>query len=365
MFLPTWLPAGFRESGSSLTTENYAPVTGRPHSPRIELGFTNHPGPLGRVYGGRPVVAIQGRHGRIESGPRRRISVYWKPDNVHILSVTGYRVPAATVLTIAKNVWFNPPGLLPLPISAGRVVGRRTAIEMARQASGLGAAHAVARLSSWAEVAALLEAARSGSDLRSVPGAFATERWQPVWAVLVSDGVTATVVVIDAITGRPVVTIPTSGRPAWFSALTDRGRTAPRRCQGGSHSRLPFGVLTRNEETFVASSANLGTSHATTSFRLKLTTVRAMNKADSGIYGGCVQQSCSISELIWVVITTVRADPGTTVECVPASYPPVYRPSRVKQYFDVSVLGNVGTYCRNLPGPIVRLKDLAPPLGPP
>jgi hypothetical protein len=47
------------------------------------------------------------------------------------------------------------------------------------------------------------------------------------------------------------------------------------------------------------------------------------------MYGGCVQQNCSIGELVWVTITTDRARPGHTLQCLPpsASVPPGYRPS--------------------------------------
>jgi hypothetical protein len=378
LLLPTWLPAGFHKSavtqaGSAMPTENYTLASDRPDPPRIELGFANYSGPFASFTGPasrHKLVAIQGHRGRLDSGPPtvRFISVYWKPDKVHLLSVTGYKLSAATVVTVANNIWFDPPGLVSLPVSAGHIVSRRVAINVAQRASDLAAAHTSAKLSSWAEVAALLQAGHAGNDVSQVPGAFATERWQPVWTVLVSDGLTgdAVVVVIDAVTGQPVVTAPTTPHPAWFRALTDRSRTVARRCQGGSRARLPFGVLTRNEESFVVSASQLsaGVSHASTSVRLKLTTVPAINSADAGLYGGCVEQSCSISELVWVVITTVRADPGTTVDCLPgsASYPAGYRPTRVTEYFAVSVPGNAGIYCHKLPAPITRLKDLAPPL---
>jgi len=376
--LPTWLPVGFRKSavtqaGSAMPTENYTPPGKGPDRPRIQLGFADYPGPFSRFSGGRArhrYVAIQGHLGRLESGSptARLISVYWKPDRMHLLSVTGYKVSAASVVTVAKNIWFDPPGLVPLPVNAGPVVSRSIAIDMAQNASDLASGRAIAKLSSWSEVAELLVAEHAGDDLRNVPGAFTTQRWQPVWTVLVSDIGTgaAAVVVIDASTGQPIVTAPSSAHPPWFAALTDRSQTTARRCQGGSRARLPFGVLTRDEESFVASTPRFARnlSHAFTSVRLKLSTVPAVNSADSGIYSGCVQQSCSIKELVWVVITTVRADPGTTVSCQPQSstYPSDYRPSEVKEYYGVAVPGSVGIYCATLPAPIMDLQDLAPPL---
>jgi hypothetical protein len=378
--LPTWLPSGFRRSaatqaGLAMPTENYTLATRRPNPPRIEVGFANDPRPFARFTGGRPArdyPTIEGHRGRLEAGPptAQLVSVYWKPDSVHLLEVTGYKVSASEVVTVAKNVWFDPPGLVPLPVSPGRIVSKRAAIGMARRAIDFGTGHSIAKLSSWAEVAAVLLAGHAQADLNSVPGAFASERWQPIWTVLVtaSGGATA-VVLINAASGQPVVTVPTDGHPAWFSALTDRSRTVVRRCQGGSRARLPFGVLTRNEEAFVVRSAATrpipGAGHARTTVRLKLTTLPAMNRAASGIYGGCIQQSCSIEELVWVIITTVRANPGSTVACLPgwADSAPGYRPRQVKQYFWVSVPGNYGIYCRRLPAPILRLRDLSPPLG--
>jgi hypothetical protein len=377
--LPTWLPAGFRRSaatqaGLAMPTENYTLATSRPNPPRIEVGFANDPRPFARFTGRRPASkypTIEGHRGRLQYGPAtaRLISVYWKPDGLHLLNVTGYRVPAAEVVTVAKNVWFDPPGLVRLPVSPGRVVTKRAAISMAESAIDFAAEHSIAKLTSWAEVAAMLQAGHAAADLSSVPGAFASERWQAIWTVLLTDttgGATA-VVLINAATGQPVVTVPAARQPAWFSALTDRSRIAVHRCQGGSLARLPFGVLTRNEEAFAVTSGAphpiSGAEHARATIQLKLTTVPALNRVASGIYGGCVQQSCSIEELVWVIVTTVRANPGSTVACLPswADSAPGYRPSQVKQYFWVSVPGNYGVYCRRLPASIMRLTDLSPP----
>ena len=378
--LPTWLPTGFRRSaatqpGLAAPTENYTLATSRPNPPRIEVGFANDARPFATFTGGRPArnyPTIEGHRGRLEAGPpaARVISVYWKPDRVHLLRVTGYKVPAAEVVTVAKNVWFDPPGLVPLPVSPGPIVSKRAAIAMAQRGINFAIAHEVAKLTSLTEVAAMLEADHSAADLHKVPGAFASERWQPVWTVLVTDARSAAtaVVLINAATGQPVVTVPVKGHPAWFSALTDRSQTTAHRCQGGSRAKLPFGVLTRDEEGFVVGSGVrhpiLGAGNAQTTTQFKLTTVPAMNKAASGIYGGCAQQNCSIEELVWVIVKKVRANPGSTVDCLPtwADSAPGYRPSHVSKYFWVSVPGNYGIYCKKLPTPIMQLKDLSPPL---
>jgi hypothetical protein len=380
--LPTWLPAGFRhaaatQTGLAMPTENYTLATKRRNPPRIEVGFANDPRPFAAFTGGRPARAypsIEGHRGRLESGPptARLISVYWKPDGMHLLNVTGYKVPAAEVVTVAKNVWFDPPGLVPLPVSPGRIVSKGAAISMATSAIDVSTTRSVAKLTSWAEVAAMLQAGRVAADLSSVPGASASERWQPIWAVLLTDtaGDATAVVLLNAATGQSVLTAPATGHPAWFSALTDRSQTAVHRCQGGSLAKLPFGVLTRDEEAFVVTAGAQhpipGAQDARATMQLKLTTVPAMSKAATGINGGCVQQSCSLEELIWVIVTTVRANPGSTLACLPswADSAPGYRPSQVRQYFWVSVPGNYGIYCKRLPAPIMRLRDLSPPLSP-
>jgi len=379
--LPTWLPTGFRraavtQAGLAAPTENYTLATKGPNPPRIEVGFANDPRPFATFAGGRPArnyPTIEGHRGRLEAGPpaAREISVYWKPDRVHLLRVTGYKVAAAEVVTVAKNVWFDPPGLVPLPVSPGRIVSKSAAIAMAQSAIDFAIGHSIAKLTSWAEVAAMLKAGHAAADLLKVPGAFASERWQPVWTVFVTDAGSATtaVVLVNAATGQPVVTVLVKGHPAWFSALTDRSQTTAHRCQGGSRAKLPFGVLTRDEEAFVVGSGAQnpipGAGNAQTTTQVKLTTVPAMNKAAAGIYGGCAQQNCSIEELVWVIVKKVRANPGSTVTCLPgwADSAPGYRPSHVSQYFWVSVPGNYGVYCKKLPTPIIQLKDLSPPLG--
>ncbi len=374
LLLPTWLPPGFRmaadtQVGSAAPTENYTLASRRPHPPRIELSFASYSGSLARYPGSRRElrgqVYIQGYRGRLAARRSRSVSAYWKPDNVHLISVTGYKLPVSAVIAVARNVWFDPPGLQLLPLSPGLVVGRLAAIGAARRVTGEVASRSAAKLTSWAEVVALLETAHAEGEIASVPGATVPGRWQPVWVVFLADR--AVLVVVNAATGRPVVTTPVHGRPAWFGVLTDRSRTSASHCQGGSSSRLPFGVLTRDEEGYIVRAQPAepvdSSGHASSSVMLKLTTVPAMNSADPGLYGGCVDQGCSINELVWVVVTTVRASPGTTVACLPP-FAPVrrgYRPSQVRQYYGVAVFGNVGIYCDELPAPIRRLRDLAPP----
>ena len=103
----------------------------------------------------------------------------------------------------------------------------------------------------------------------------------------------AVLVVIDAASGRPEAVAGAGTRPAWFAALTDRDPAAAHGCPGGSTARLPLGVLTRDEQAYTVGRHPVpGTGQAHTSVDLILSTVRAVNHADPGLYGGCVQQDC-------------------------------------------------------------------------
>lgn len=371
LVLPTWLPLGFRLSngpqvGVVNPTETYVRASNVPDEPRIELGFANYGGLLSRFSDRAPhqaSVTIDGHPGRLDTGASKLVRTYWKPDRVHLLSVTGYRIPVSVVMAVARNIWFDPPGKVQLPLRPGHIVSRRAAVRAARRLAGRAGrspgSRAVAKLTSWAEVVALLQTAHSAQAVAGIQGAAVPARWQSAWVVR-TGGVSA---IVNASTGRPVATVRGQPSQAWFTALTDRSRTSAS-CQGGSRARLPFGILTRDEESYVVQAYPApASSHASTSISLKLTTVPAMNTADPGIDGGCVGQNCLVKELVWVAITTVRAPPGTTIPCLPSStsVPHGYQLSQVRLYYGVAVPGNLGIFCRKLPGPIKALTDLAPP----
>ncbi len=137
LLLPTWLPADFRQApstqaGSAIPTENFTLATGRSDPPGVALGVSRYEGRLGasgtQVSGAQ--VKIQGHDGLLEIGSRARISAYWTPDGAHLLSVTGFRLSASTVVAVARNVWFDPPGLVPLPVGPGRIVSKAAAAEL-------------------------------------------------------------------------------------------------------------------------------------------------------------------------------------------------------------------------------------------
>jgi len=357
---PGWLPGGFRllagsQSSSSLPDSTYTEASKHQDPPRIEFGTFIQAAPLTAAVGGRPdgkPVEVQGHGGFLESGPPgpQFIGVYWKPAKKYVVSVVGYQVSAATVLKVARTAAFTPPGLVRLPVQAGRIVSRQTAIKVAEQAKGGASRSAVAKLSSWTEVQAL--AAHTGRAPAG-PGVLSSSPWLPVWAVRLAGS--SSVEIVGARSGQAEAQV--SDRGSWFTALTDRSAAGARDCPGGSTALVPFGVLTRDEQTFLSGRP------ATGSVRLVLSTVPAVNKADNGLYGGCIQVNCSVDQLVWVTITVVRAAPGKTVACLPGdiSVPAGYKPRGVKEYYSVSVPDNASVGCKPPPAALSGLKDLAPP----
>jgi hypothetical protein len=365
----TWLPPGYRlqpgtQSASSLPQATYAKVTRQPDPPRIMLGSAGQV-PLAAAAGGFSKVVpavIQGHRALVASGQPapQLVGVYWKPSARYVISVVGYKVPRSVVLRVAQHVSFIAPGVVALPVTPGKIVTRQAAITAAERATGGRWRHATAKLSSWAEIAAM--ATRTQPAFPGAPQGLTRSPWRPVWAVqLTGSKARPEVVVVDGASGQAEFTIHLPG--SWFGALTDRDLSSERQCPGGSSALVPFGVLTRNEAEYGAYPA--ATPGAKTSAQLVLSTVPAVNSADKALYGGCVQQSCSIDQLVWVTITTVRADPGKTVACLPGgvSVPPGYKPARVKQYYSVQVADNVGIGCGGVPESLRALKDLAPPAG--
>jgi hypothetical protein len=279
---------------------------------------------------------------------------------------------ASPCTTTVHGVTVNSKGsVVQLPINPGRIVSRADAISTARRTVASMTKIApegdeVAKLTSWTEVNLLWRPIDPGfSEEIFGPG---PGTWTPIWAVTLStppdDAVGEPIqvwylVAIDAATGTVRLETPI-GNPAWFSALSDRDPTL-KGCLGGSTARLPFGVLTRDEEAYVV---HPGHGPGTKAI-LTLTTVLALNRADPGLYGGCVSENCSHDDLVWLTIVVYTAAPGHTLACLPpsASYPPGYRPKQVKEYYTVSVVGNGEIGCGKLPSALANLKDLAPPAG--
>ncbi len=267
-----------------------------------------------------------------------------------------------TVHGVAATHGSLRPGIISLPSTPGRIVTRKAALTAAEQVTGLRTARASVKLSSWTEIEALATA--RGHQVPAAPRVLSDSPWRPDWAVLLTSSAhRSQVVVVDAASGLAEFSIAVNGRPAWFSELTDRDpASAIQRCPGGSTALVPFGVLTRDEQSYLTDPPR-ATAHATASIRFVLSTVPAVNKADTGLYGGCVTTNCSIRQLVWVTIEIVRARPGKTVACLPGaiSVPAGYKAKQVKQYFTVGVPDNYGVGCGPLPASLERLKNLAPP----
>jgi hypothetical protein len=95
-----------------------------------------------------------------------------------------------------------------------------------------------------------------------------------------------------------------------------------------------------------------------------LSTVPAVNRADPGMFGGCVQQDCALDQLVWVDIMSTSAAAGHRLTCPPpsVSVPPGFRYKKVQQIFTVNVPDNSEVGCGPVPAPFRKLIDLAPAL---
>jgi hypothetical protein len=375
---PGFLPAGFH-----LTTGNpadlgpvgvaYSSAKPRANGPRVEINVTRYLGPLNASVGGRgngTTVRIQGRRGLLESGPPGPafigafINAYWKPRPSELVSVTGFRLTKSTVLHVAQFVHATPAGVIPLPISPRTIINRAAAIRTARNAIPLRSAHTAAKLSSWTEVLALIQTSDYRNLTFRVPAVLKATPWRPIWTVMVTGRAGLPyLVVIDAGSGRSELVTREADHANWFGALTDRDPTLQDGCPGGSTSRLPFGVLTRDEELYTLR----GLRHLPhNTVIVKLTTVPALNRAAPGLYGGCIMQSCVLDELVWPDIEVSHAPPGRSLPCPPpgAMSPGGGSHKRTKQYFSIDVPKNDQGGCGPLPRWVSRLKDLAPPSRP-
>ena len=386
-----WLPAGFQLTGGGPPPPDATPgatyVATGPGTdpPRVQLRFSYSPGALSPVDGGRSEatpVDVQGHPGLLESGPPSALftGLYWKPTAGVLVSTVGYRLPSSIVVHVAQHVRMTAPGEVALPPTSGPVVARSDAIAAARRAASIVGGTVASKLSSWTEVTTLLHAGDEGTGPAATAFTSVGAPWAPVWAVLFSPlrspgpgsadrpgpaAAATQLVVVDAASGQARVTTATGAGTSWFAALTDRDPELGG-CPGGSTARLPFGVLTRDEEAYAVRTAVIpGTPGETTSVILKLTTVPTLARADPGLYGGCVQLDCSLPELVWPSIVIVHAPAGRTVACLPpdASVPPGYRPRQVTQYVRIGVTGGGAgeIACGPLPAWVDQLKDLSPP----
>jgi len=362
-----WLPSGFRH-GRNASYKAALPsmmYTSKGHDgARIELSVELHSAALHPAdAAGRSVVRpviVDGKPGYVGTGKPdpRFIGVYWKLASRYLLSVIGYKVPESEVLRVARHIRFTPPVTTSLPVDPGTVVTRNDAVAAAMRSASGKSRVATAKLTSWTEASTLLSA-HTGRTAPSAPDPLRARPWRPVWAVLLSAAGERSLVVVDGGTGN-TVTVLDPGPPGWYVAMTDRAGAG---CPGGSSARLPFGVLTRDEESYAV---GVGSAHwppgVQGSTRIVLSTVPEVNKADPGMYGGCIQQNCWITQPVWVTITTVRGIGGHRLQCPPpgVSVPAGYRSHKVRQTFSVNVPDDAETGCGPVPRRIRALKDLAP-----
>jgi hypothetical protein len=360
-----FLPSGFRHGHNAPSKAALPSVLYTSKGARIELSVELHSAALHPAdAAGRSVVRpviVDGKPGFVGTGKPdpRVIGVYWKLGSRYLLSVTGFKVPEREVLRVARHTRFTPPITRSLPLDPGTVVTKNAAVAAARRSSRGGSGVARAKLTSWTEAATLL-AAHTERTAPSPPDLLRATPWRPVWAVLLPAAAgERSLVVVDGRTGN-AMTVLDAGPAGWYSTLTDRASAG---CPGGSSARLPFGVLTRAEESYAVGVGSAHWPHGVRgSTRIVLSTVSEVNAADPGMYGGCIQQNCSITQLVWVTISTVRGIGGHRLQCPPpgVSVPAGYRYHKVHQTFSVNVPDNGLTGCGPVPRRIRALKDLAP-----
>ncbi len=268
--------------------------------------------------------------------------------------------------TTDHGVVSTPLGPISLPEEPGPIISQTQALAAAKSALGHSWAIPYApKLSSWTEVKTVLES--TGWDDEKVvlmtPDWVADAPWTPAWVVLIPADYSSALkesgyaVLVDAAPGSPkTYVLPKLGdNVSWFKALTDRDPSIGG-CPGGSTAQVPFGVLTRNEEGFLA-----GRSTQLKTLIIKLTSIPAFYAADPGLFGGCIEESCTLDQLFWTRIEIVRAPAGHTIPYAPWSTPPGYHAIQVKEYFTISAPMGGESGPGPLPAAITDLLDLAPP----
>ncbi len=74
-------------------------------------------------------------------------SAYWKPASGYLLTVSGYKLSLRVVLRAARQVAFEPPGTISLPVVPGSIVSRKAAEAAARHSAAGLSRQASAKLS--------------------------------------------------------------------------------------------------------------------------------------------------------------------------------------------------------------------------
>ena len=262
----------------------------------------------------------------------------------------------------------TPGGVVPLPLVPGRIVSRQRAIAAAEKLFRGHVSEAKAKLSSWTEVVALLQA--SGKDTselgHTAPVELTAQPWRPVWAVrmTVSGGHLPSpgggmLAVLSAVTGASEILTSPGGHSSWFATLSDRDPTL-KGCPGGSSARVPFGVLTRDEEAYAV--RNPPVRHGPPAGRRR---ARADDRAGAQPGRSRPRRRMRPAELLdrrARLADNRRHHAGREDSSRPPrweSTPPGGRTTRTEQYYLISVPA-ICTRCGPLPAWVSRLKDLAP-----
>jgi hypothetical protein len=356
------------------------PLNYRSPNPWLQLTISPRPAsePLGRwtinasnyKYKRTP-VQINGHAGLLLTSSRSNptVEVDWRATSDTSISVTGYLLTIAQVEAVARGVTFHPPTVAALPFAPGVIVSKSAAIRAA-SASG----HVIAaKLSSFTEVATLAQNANNGQagavtvdvdqqgrPLITAPGAPSSlidQPWRPVWAVLLASG---TVVLVDAGNGKPIWSFSDGPDREWFTGITDR-EPGQASCLGGTRARIPFGVLTRDEVEYRATTvpSRQTVPDATSTTYYKLVSVPALDKQNTG--EGCLQY-CTLDTVEWIRMSVTIAKPGTKVICPIPEGPEggARRPREATEYSEFAYGDGGGINC----GPplpwYTNLENLAP-----
>ena len=388
---PGFLPHGFRlESGNPNDSGNQ-PLTYETKGPRarpyVEIRITSTRKPLGPTLFGRSGTVstrIQGYPALLNTAIAPFAAVDWKPDADLLVSVETWGEPSQVLLHIARTLSVGAGGIVRLPVKPGPIVSRSRARSLSLRLLRAKGSKATTKLTTWTELQGNLQSAVSNGRTYPGPTVLSKVPWLPLWAVLVrevaagapysvppsSPYTLALVVVTDS--GR-VLRLPLEGRlknvplypspwiPPWFRALTDRDPSRAG-CPGGSSSRLPFGVPTRNEEAYIQRFTSSTTPNGDRNVRvLKLTTVKILSR--HGLCGG-PGEDCTLDSLAWPSIDYTIAPLHHLLQCPPpwVSVHAGYKYPRVRFEFGISYGGNSESGCTRLPKWARTLKDLAPPL---
>jgi len=396
---PGYLPKGFQltegdpnDAANQMTT--YGTVGRHSSHDYVEVRITDNSSPLSASIIGRAgtvTTTIQGHRGLVATGlPAPFEGVYWKPRPQTLASVVGWGLTTGTTLRVARALSVSPGGIVSLPVRTGQIYGRAAAIGRARRAAIFIPSGAVAKLTSWTEVQTLIERAYGSEVQFKGPSPLNVTPWAPAWAVIVyakfplelrrssRNGVlpgpgaslrdpngnfaNAELIMVNAASGHQVPALWMQSNAGWFAAITDRD-PALKGCPGGSTSRLPFGVLTRDEESFTVRGLRRPQPDGVrNSVIMKLTTIRIL--AQHGLCGG-LGADCSINQLVWPTITIERAASGKSLPCPPPGFEgpsPRGRSTtkRVTVEFGISNAGNSEGGCGPPPKWVYSMKDLAP-----